>query len=752
MRIVIVEDHAMIRDILVFALRNTVDYQVEGCSTAQAGMAACLNGADLAVFDHRLPDMTGTEAVTLLRADNRTKHLPIIVVTGEDDTATKMNAIRAGATEFLTKPVNIDEFKLRVRNLLDLHQARKTADDRGDLLETLIASSDAAIAVADARKPSLDLLYVSKALESMLALETTHLDGRNAEMLVSMAEHGTEYDLLMQALRDRQAGRFVLRLAPALGQPFWNAITLQPVPEPGPKARFLVISHQNVSDMVEMRADLNRVEGRLSDIARISGAWFFEIDPNLCLSYVSDAMARALFVEPNELLGRHIDTLDAKLGTRHTRTNNTLSAVLQSSQSARVEELLTVRRPDGTNLSVQISLAAFNDEAGEFAGYRGYAGDVSALAAARDQLEHANRAKSAFLATMSHEMRTPLTAILGMADLLGKSDHASALAEHLGQITAAAHELTEVLGDVLDVARLDDGPMQLNPMPFDLAATWRNVIATHATLAAEKGIVLDVQLTGNSPEPRLGDANCLSQTLRHLLSNAVKFTAQGTIRATLDLRDRERVVIEIADTGIGMPANQVERAFEPFCQLDNGMARQFGGRGVGLSIARWLVQSMQGSLTLQSELGQGTIATLILPLPVAEPRDTTGLSLDLTGRKVLVTDDSAANRRLLELMLRKMKANVTLCEDGPAALEAWAVQPFDLFLFDINMPQMAGTELIREIRKREAQAHLPPVKALAVTANAMPDQVRDYLAAGFDGCLSKPFTSDRLQAMIHQVT
>ena len=752
MRIVIVEDHAMIRDILVFALRNTVDYQVEGCATAEAGMAACLNGADLAVFDHRLPDMTGTEAVSRLRADARTKHLPIIVVTAEDDTATRMNAIRAGATEFLTKPVNIDEFKLRVRNLLDLHQARKTADDRGNLLETLIAGSDAALAVADARQPALELLYVSQALVTMLGLEKSRLQGLTAETLVSLAQDCAEFDQLTKALRDRQAGRFVLRLTPAAGQPFWNAITLQPVPEPGPKARFLVISHQNVSDMVEMRADLNRVEGRLSDIARISGAWFFEIDPDMCLSYVSEAMARALFVEAHAVLGRHIDSLDAQLSTGPNRVTSTLSDALRASQSQHLQELLTVKRPDGTTLSVQISIAAFYDEAGQVAGYRGYAGDVSALAAARDQLEHANRAKSAFLATMSHEMRTPLTAILGMAELLSKTNPAPTEAEHLGQITASANELTEVLGDLLDVARLDEGPMQLNPAAFGIDTAWRHVMRNPSRLAAEKGVLFEIDVWGDATQQRMGDQNCFSQTLRHLLSNAVKFTAYGTIRARLDLRDRDRVSIEIADTGIGMPPSQIEQAFEPFCQLDNGMARQFGGRGVGLSIARWLVQSMQGTLALNSEPGRGTTAILSLPMPVAGQVAKAGTSLDLSGRTVLVTDDSAANRRLLELMLRGMKANVTLCEDGPAALKAWSSQPFDLFLFDINMPQMAGTDLIREIRRREAEAHLTPVKALAVTANAMPDQVRDYLAAGFDGCLSKPFTSDRLKAIIHQVT
>jgi PAS domain S-box-containing protein len=752
MRIVIVEDHAMIRDILVFALRNTVAYQVEGCATAEAGMAACLNGADLAVFDHRLPDMTGTEAVTRLRADPRTKHLPIIVVTGEDDTATRMNAIRAGATEFLTKPVNIDEFKLRVRNLLDLHQARKTANDRGDLLETLIASSDAALAVADARHQTLALMYVSKALETMLGVNSTDLQGMAADALVGLAEQSADYEKLIQALNQREEGRFIVRISPKSAQPFWNAITVQPVPESGPKARFLVISHQNVSDMVEMRADLNRVEGRLSDIARISGAWFFELGPDLCLSYVSDAMARALFVNPDDILGRHIDTLGAQLSGGPNRKNTSLSTALRASQNQRLQELLSVRRPDGTILSVQISLAAFTDEEGQFAGYRGYAGDVSALAAARDQLEHANRAKSAFLATMSHEMRTPLTAILGMAELLAKSNVGKEQAEHLFQIMHAANDLAEVVGDLLDVARLDDGPMQLNPMQFDMKLAWQNLMQTHARKAAEKGLVLDARIEGDISQRRNGDQACLSQTLRHLLSNAVKFTARGTIRATINVRDEETVVIQIADTGIGMPETQIERAFEPFCQLDNGMARQFGGRGVGLSIARWLAQSMQGSLTLQSELGVGTTATLTLPMPLAETHAPSDEIVDLTGRMVLVTDDSAANRRLLDLMLRNMKATVTLCEDGPTALKAWSAQPFDLLLFDINMPQMAGTELIREIRKREKAAHLPHTKALAVTANAMPDQVRDYLAAGFNGCLSKPFTLDRLKAMIHQVT
>ena len=751
MRIVIVEDHQMIREILVMALKGGAGHHVSGFDTAAGGIAACLDGADLAVFDHRLPDMTGTQAIEQLRTDPRTEHMPIIVVTGEHDSETRMNAIRAGATEFLTKPVNIDEFRLRVRNLLALEQARKTASDRGNLLETLIAESDARIAVADAGAALPTVRYVSRALQEMQGLDVSDIAVHGDAFLGLQAEDSDQLGLLRDAIGKREAGRFVVRATPRQALPFWNAVKLQPVPAAGADARFLVISHQNISDIVEMRADLNRVEGRLSAIANISGAWFFELDADLCLTYVSVGMARAFSVRPEDILGRHIDRLGVRLQDP-ARRDMALAALLRDHDAPQRNELLSFRLPDGSKRAVQVSMVPFRDDAGQFAGYRGYAGDVSALAEARDLAQRASRAKSAFLATMSHEMRTPLTAILGMADVLQQGGASPQQQEHLRMIAAAATDLTGVLGDVLDVARLEDGPLSLGSAPFDPVAAWNSVTAQHAQAARQKGLAMHASVKGTGTGQRLGDAPRVEQLLRHLLSNAVKFTDTGQVTAELDLSDREGIVIRITDTGIGMAEDQIARAFEPFCQLDDGIARRFGGSGVGLSIARWLALSMGGSLDLSSARDQGTSALLKLPLRLAEPVASGARAFEtLQGVAVLVADDSAANRRLLELMLKGMQANVTLCDDGDHALDAWQNGAFDLLLLDINMPRMAGTDLVREIRRLEAEAGKPPVPALAVTANAMPDQVREYIAAGFDGCVGKPFTSGNLRKALAEI-
>lgn len=750
MRIVIVEDHAMIREILVMTLRHFEAYDVIGFATGQEGIAACLENADLAIFDHHLPDMTGTEAVEHLRADNRTQHLPIIVVTGEDDTDTRLNAIRAGATDFLEKPVNLDELRLRVRNLLALHWAKKTAKDRGNLLETLISNSDAAIAVVDVNSPQPFLLYASKALQTLLGMCPNPAQESQDSFLGRAAKLTEERIQLEAALRNRAPGRFIVQITPENGLPFWDEVSLQPVPGAGRDAQFVVISHQNISDMVLMRADLSRLEGRLAAIAKMSRAWFFEIDHNLCLSYMSGGMIEDLGLKPDAITGLHVDKLNISLD-EPKQSKATISETLLPVRQPFLNNLRKIILPDGRQRIMQISMAVFHDDSGNFAGYRGYASDVSTLAAARDAAQRASRAKSTFLATMSHEMRTPLTAILGMADFLAQNGASPQQCEHLALITKAAHDLSDLLGDVLDMSWLEEGPLKLHNTAFDLLAVWQKITGAHQALALEKG--LDIQIITQAPQAqmRLGDSARLGQILRHLLSNAVKFTEAGKICAEMDATAPDCIIIQISDTGIGIAPDQIDTAFEPFAQLDDRVARRYGGSGTGLSIARWITDSMQGNLTLSSHAGIGTTVRLWLPLPQTNTKAQTPEDIDLAGRAVLVTDDSATNRRLLDLMLRNMNAQVTLCPDAQAALQANALRAFDLVLLDINMPNMAGTELIREIRKSEAASGRQPVPAIAVTANAMPEQVRDYIAAGFDRCLAKPFTSQSLKAALHDL-
>lgn len=750
MRVIIVEDHAMIRDILIMALRRSGRYQVEGYSTAKEGIAACLDRADLAVFDHRLPDLTGIEALVKLRADPRTADLPIIVITGEHDTETRMEAISAGATEFLTKPVDIEEFRLRVRNLLALQQAMKSAKDKRDLLETLISESDTAIAVADATSPARELLYLSEALKQLLQGLGVSQPKTAFDVLADPNAQSVQQRQLVQALERSRNGVFSFAHAPVDAPLCWHEISVQAVPEEGAKARYFVIGCKDISRMMEMRADLTRVQDRLSNIARMSGVWFFELDERLCLSYVSEGMTEAFAIMPDQVLGRHVDTLGARL--KDTPSEKVpLSVALQKADQKPLNDLVSFKLPDGSLRALQVSIVPFQTAEGRFAGFRGYASDVSALAEARDQAQRASQAKSAFLATLSHELRTPLTAILGMADLLERDDSIGDGAEHLDHIRRATTELGEVLGDALDVAHMEDGPLQLNPRPFDIAPVLEDVLRPQRALAESRGLQMVLQVTGDVSVPRIGDGARLGQIIRHLLSNAVKFTLAGRVQVEVDLSARDQIVITVSDTGIGIAADQIARAFEPFQQLDDRMARRFGGQGVGLSIARWLVDSMQGNLELRSAEGAGTTAIVTLPLATVARQRSGSDSPGLEGRTVLVTDDSAANRRILDLMLRKLDADVTLCEDAASALRLLPTQNFDLLLLDINMPEMDGVELIRQIRKREASLGMAPVPAMAVTANAMPDQVRTYLEAGFNDCLSKPFTLNRLQEKLCQL-
>jgi CheY-like chemotaxis protein/anti-sigma regulatory factor (Ser/Thr protein kinase) len=318
----------------------------------------------------------------------------------------------------------------------------------------------------------------------------------------------------------------------------------------------------------------------------------------------------------------------------------------------------------------------------------------------------------------------------------------------LATIRSAATDLTGVLSDVLDHAQLQGGRLTLAraavPLPDLLAAQ----VAEFADRAAERGLFLRLEVEGDSPSLRQGDPDRLRQILRNLIDNALRFTPRGGVTVTLVLTAEDRVMIDVADTGIGIDPTDQDRIFDPFVQLDDRMGRVHDGRGLGLSLARKLAEAMGGTLTVQSLPGQGSTFRLDLPLLAMAAPGPMPPVLDLTGAPVLVADDNGANRKLLQVILSRLGADVTLAADGRAAMQAWAPGRFALLLLDINMPEMTGTEVIADIRRLERDAGLAPVPAFAVSANARPEQVETYVAAGFDGCIAKPFTVAALKGAL----
>jgi CheY-like chemotaxis protein len=311
------------------------------------------------------------------------------------------------------------------------------------------------------------------------------------------------------------------------------------------------------------------------------------------------------------------------------------------------------------------------------------------------------------------------------------------------------------------MSKIEAGKIELErvPMvPLDLVA---QIEAVYSIQAQEKGIEFEVMTSTGCDVPRLGDPHRVQQILHNLLNNAIKFTSAGTISLKFSCRPGKPVVFEVSDTGVGMTSDQAARVFDSFEQADSSMTRRFGGTGLGLSIVRELARLMGGDVALTSHPGQGTSVRVTLPLPeTARPPaarpvapDMAAQALSFAGLRILNADDSATNREVLAKMLHPSGATIEQAENGQQALDLWlqarrAGTPYDIVLLDITMPVRDGLSTLTELRQIEAAQGCAPVPVVAVTANAMPEQVTEYVMRGFDTHLSKPFSrKDLLHAI-----
>ena len=420
---------------------------------------------------------------------------------------------------------------------------------------------------------------------------------------------------------------------------------------------------------------------------------------------------------------------------------------------------LRLRRADGVWRKVASRAMCELDEAGEAVSLFGVFQDVTDHAALVEAANAASKAKSDFLANMSHELRTPLNSIIGFTHVLVRDNALAPEHRHqLLRIEEAGRGLLTVVNDVLDFSRIETEGVKLAPRPFSPVRLMENLVALAHPQATDKGLSLVVDYPCDRQVLAVGDVDRLRQVLMNLLTNSVKFTARGEVRLALQTRRRDgrvQLVFQVSDTGIGIASDQIDTLFHRFAQADGSISRRFGGTGLGLAISKRLVEAMDGSIEVWSELGHGATFEVRLSLPAAEALPETEAPSaaplargagPLPAVRVLVAEDVPVNQELVRLMLAPLGCEVVVVGDGEEAVDAAAGGGFDLILMDMQMPVLDGLEATRTIRRLGGEVARTPIVAL--TANVLPEQIERCRKAGMNDHVAKPFVTEDLQSVV----
>jgi len=385
------------------------------------------------------------------------------------------------------------------------------------------------------------------------------------------------------------------------------------------------------------------------------------------------------------------------------------------------------------------------------------------LQQALGKAQAATLAKSQFLATMSHEIRTPLNAVIGMVEMLLGSKLDVEQQDFAATALTSAEALLMILNDILDLSKIEADKLTLEQAPFNLCDAVQSVERMLGPKVRDKGLSFAVEYPPTLPHWFTGDMTRLRQILINFVSNAMKFTALGSITVTVsgDAADGDamRLRLAVTDTGIGIAADKRETVFENFAQADASTTRKYGGTGLGLAICRRLVEMMGGSIGLDSEINCGSCFWFVITLPLtaapgAAADSTAAAALAVAAapnpHHVLLVDDDATNRKVGTTILQKLGCRVTDADSGEAAIAvAMATPDLDLILMDVEMPGINGLEAAAVIRRGQAEAGVR-IAIVMLTGNAGADDRQRYLAAGIDECLAKPIRTAKIQAILEQ--
>ena len=405
--------------------------------------------------------------------------------------------------------------------------------------------------------------------------------------------------------------------------------------------------------------------------------------------------------------------------------------------------------PDGRKACFEIRKVPYYDRVGKRHGLMGFGRDITERKRYQDALERASRDKTTFISTISHELRTPLNGIVGLSRILLDTELTAEQEKYLKTIHVSAVTLGNIFNDIIDMDKMERRKVQLDNQPVDFTIFLADLENLSALQAQQKGLRFNLEPTLPLPHQVITDGTRLRQILWNLISNAVKFTQQGQVTVRVRYDEGDMLHFEVEDSGIGIPQDELDKIFAMYYQVkDSHGGKPATGTGIGLAVSRRLAKNMGGDITVTSEQGKGSTFTLTIHAPsVAEEVDDAFDEDDmpLPALNVLLVEDIELNVIVARSVLEKLGNSVDVAMTGKAALEMFKPGEYDLVLLDIQLPDMTGLDISRELTKRYPREDLPPLVAL--TANVLKDK-QEYLNAGMDDVLSKPLSVPALTAMI----
>ena len=777
LRILIVDNERHSRKLLEVMLAPEGFLFQTAASGEEALAIVAQQPPDLVLLDVLMPGMDGYEVTARIKGTPATKNIPVIMITDLDDRDARMLGLNAGAEDFLTKPVDRAELRVRVRNLLRLKTYGDYYDKYSQTLEAEVGSRTAALVESEARFRQLaetihevffltdphmmQMFYVSPAYEDIFGRscdslyanprswsEAIHSDDRD-RVFRELAPQGTLVPFDVEYRIGRPDGS--QRSIRARGFPIFN--------DAGEIYRFAGIA-EDITERLTLAAQRADAERRSALAVDAGQMGTFDLD------LATDTSVRSL--RHDQIFG--YSTLQGEWGTKSLHAcvvPEDLAAVHLAFEDASRTGVFSlecrIRWPDTTLHWISAQGRVDREAHGVPVRILGIVHDATdrkrseaELRTAKDAAEVANQAKSEFLANMSHEIRTPMNGVIGMTDLVLDSELTSEQRENLEIVKSSADALLVIINDILDFSKIEARKLELDPIDFSPRDAIGDSASAVALRAHQKGLELMVDVDAAVPNTLRGDPGRLRQILLNLLGNAIKFTNHGEVvlRVTRDAAASEDVVLHfsIKDTGVGIPLERQQAIFEAFKQVDGSSTRKHGGTGLGLTISSQLVQLMGGRLSVESDDEKGStfhftakFASVETPSAIAVPP-----GVDLTDLPVLVVDDNATNRHLLEEMLIGWRMVPTLATGMPEALDTMRAaqvsgRPFALVLADVQMPDADGFTLTEAIKKDPAIADATVVM---LTSAGQPGDAARCRQLGIAAYLPKPIKRSDLRAAI----